>query len=188
VTELSQPTARARQLLADLLGHMGIAATVSVRLQRGADEEESREQTILDVTGDDLGLLIGWRGETLRALQTVVNLMAGSDEPQRPAVIVDVERYRGRREEQIRDLALRLAERVKRSGERYALEPMRAFERRVVHLALKDDEGVRTESVGKEPARKIVIHPTGQGKVEPRERYDRRDRRRGGDGGWRGAR
>jgi spoIIIJ-associated protein len=119
---------------------------------------------ILEVSGDDLGLLIGWRGETLRALQTTLNLMMG-DEPQPEGhgrrLILDVERYRARREDQVRELAQRLADRVKASGERYTLDPMHAYERRIIHLTLQDDAGVRTESSGHEPARRVVIHPTG---------------------------
>jgi spoIIIJ-associated protein len=116
---------------------------------------------ILDISGDDLGLLIGWRGETLRALQTALNLMLGDDSGEGRRVILDVERYRARREEQVRELALRLAERVKRSGERYTLDPMHAYERRVIHMTLSDDPSVRTESSGHEPTRRVVIHPTG---------------------------
>jgi spoIIIJ-associated protein len=127
---------------------------------------------ILEVSGDDLGLLIGWRGETLRALQTTLNLMMGDEhvEGQDRRLILDVERYRARREEQVRELAQRLADRVRASGERYTLDPMHAYERRIIHLTLQDDPGVRTESSGHEPARRVVIHPTGpaQGEVAPR--------------------
>jgi len=115
----------------------------------------------INISGDDLGLLIGWRGETLRALQTALNLMLGADGGEGRRVILDVERYRARREEQVRELALRLAVRVKRSGERYTLDPMHAYERRVIHMTLSDDPGVRTESTGHEPSRRVVIHPTG---------------------------
>jgi len=141
-----------RSLLEGLLKHMGVRATVQVRA--GSDP------ITLDVSGRDLGALIGWRGETLRALQTALNLMLGEDGDGR-RVILDVERYRARREEQVRELALRLALRVKRSGEKYTLDPMHAYERRVIHMTLADDDGVSTESSGREPARRVVIHPTG---------------------------
>ena len=153
---------------------------------------------MLDIAGDDLGLLIGWRGETLRALQTVVNLMMGEDESTAGRrLILDVERYRLRREDQVRELALRLANRVKRTGQRYTLDPMHAYERRAIHLALADDEGVHTESIGREPARRVVINPTGPAQPdlpELPERFGRaprrdgpmaRDRGRGGGGGGR---
>ena len=183
VTRVDAHTLRGKTQLDELLAKMGIEATVTVRRAHGSDKPGATPPPmILDVAGEDLGLLIGWRGETLRSLQTVLNLMLGDDlrpggEPRR--VIVDVERYRARREEQVRELAIRLADRVKRGGERYTLDPMHAYERRIVHLALEGDEGVRTESSGKEPARRIVIHPTGpaQGGDEPEpQRRSWRDR------------
>ena len=160
-TRVDPRTARALALLRRLLDEMEIAATVSVR--RGTAAAGADAPLILQVSGDDLGLLIGWRGETLRALQTTLNLMVddGQARPEGRPVIVDVERYRARREDQVRDLARRLAERVKASGERYTLDPMPSYERRAIHLALEDDSGVRTESSGAEPARRVVIHPTG---------------------------
>lgn len=164
VRPLDPFAARARRLLEGLLERMEIPARVTVRRAAATrPEEEGREPILLDIHGDDLGLLIGWRGETLRALQTVLNLMSGDGQAQGRRIVLDVERYRARREEQVRELALRIAHRVKRTGERYVLNPMQAFERRAVHLALADDEGVRTESTGVEPARRVVIHPTGRG-------------------------
>jgi spoIIIJ-associated protein len=102
--------------------------------------------------------------------------------------LLDVERYRARREEQVRELALRLANRVKRTGQRYTLDPMHAYERRTIHLTLADDEGVRTESTGKEPARRVVINATGPAQPDLPELPDRAGRppqRSGGfgDGG-----
>lgn len=183
VSKLDEHTARARATLADLLERMGIEARVATR-RAAATPGGPLAPPLLDVSGDDLGLLIGWRGETLRALQTVVNLMMGDAEfGQGRRVILDVERYRARREEQVRELALRLANRVKRTGQRYTLDPMHAYERRTIHLTLADDEGVRTESIGKEPARRVVIHATGPAQPELAELPDRSGRppQRGGD-------
>lgn len=163
LTRLDAHTIRGRAVLVDLLEHMGIPARVTVR-QAGPAPAGRPVPPVLDIAGDDLGLLIGWRGETLRALQTVVNLMMGEEDDAEGSgrrIILDVERYRLRREEQVRELALRLANRVKRSGQRYTLDPMHAYERRAIHMALADDEGVRTESIGREPARRVVIQPTG---------------------------
>ncbi len=169
VQRIDEHTAKARALAEELLTQMEIPCRVSVRRAPMGDADGPRP-VMLDISGDDLGLLIGWRGETLRALQTTVNLMMGEEGPEGRRVILDVERYRARREDQVRELALRLALRVKRSGERYTLDPMHAYERRVIHLTLADDPGVRTESAGAEPARRVVIHPTGppQGGPEPR--------------------
>ncbi len=163
VSRIDEHTARGRELLASLLEEMEIPARVSVRRGSSPRSGETEAPMILEVSGDDLGLLIGWRGETLRALQTTLNLMMGDEQPdgQGRRLILDVERYRARREDQVRELAQRLADRVKASGERYTLDPMHAYERRIIHLTLQDDAGVRTESSGHEPARRVVIHPTG---------------------------
>ncbi len=163
VSRIDEHTARGRALLADLLEQMEIPARVTVRRGTSPRAGEAEAPMILEVSGDDLGLLIGWRGETLRALQTTVNLMMGDEQSdgQGRRLILDVERYRARREDQVRELAQRLADRVKASGERYTLDPMHAYERRIIHLTLQDDTGVRTESSGHEPARRVVIHPTG---------------------------
>lgn len=161
VYRINEQAMRARAMLEELLTRMEIPCRVSVR-RGGQSLSGAPGPVILDISGDDLGLLIGWRGETLRALQTVLNLMLGEDEDgEGRRVVLDVERYRARREDQVRELAVRLASRVKRSGERYALDPMHAYERRVVHMTLAEDDGVRTESSGREPARRVVIHPTG---------------------------
>lgn len=172
VSRIDSHTAMGRDLLTELLEEMEIPARVSVRRGSSPRAGESEAPMILEVSGDDLGLLIGWRGETLRALQTTLNLMMGDEqvEGQGRRLILDVERYRARREEQVRELAQRLADRVRASGERYTLDPMHAYERRIIHLTLQDDPGVRTESSGHEPARRVVIHPTGpaQGGVAPR--------------------
>ena len=162
VRRMDAYAARGRALLEELLTRMEIVARVTVRRATASkNAEPGREPVILDISGDDLGLLIGWRGENLRALQTVLNLMMGDNEAEGRRLILDVERYRARREERVRELAVRIAHRVKRTGERMTLEPMHAYERRVVHISLEDDEGVRTESTGAEPARRVTIHPTG---------------------------
>jgi spoIIIJ-associated protein len=162
--------ARAREMLEELLRQMEIAARVSVRRAVAARPADvGREPVILDISGDDLGLLIGWRGENLRALQTVLNLMTGDNEAEGRRLIIDVEKYRSRREDQVRELALRIAHRVKRTGQLYTLDPMHAYERRVIHIALEEDEGVRTESTGAEPARRVTIHPTGPARGGPPE-------------------
>ena len=170
VYRIDEHAMHARALLEELLTRMEIPCRVTVR-RGGQSASGAPAPVILDISGDDLGLLIGWRGETLRSLQTALNLMLGDEEgSDGRRVVLDVERYRARREEQVRELALRLAIRVKRSGERYTLDPMHAYERRVVHMTLSDDEGVRTESSGKEPARRVVISPTGPPQGGPVER------------------
>jgi spoIIIJ-associated protein len=180
VYRIDDHAAQARALLEELLTRMEIPCRVSVRRGSTRSDGDGQPPVLLDISGDDLGLLIGWRGETLRALQTALNLMMGEqDGAEGRRIILDVERYRARREEQVKELAQRLAIRVKRSGEKYTLDPMHAYERRVIHLTLADDPGVRTESSGREPSRRVVIHPTGPAEGGPLERSDRSGPRRG---------
>jgi len=140
-----------RSLLDGLLKHMGVRAQVQVRA--GSDP------ITLDITGRDLGALIGWRGETLRALQSVTNVMVGKYLDEGERVIVDVERYRQRREHTVREIALRAARQVKMTGDAITLDAMQAFERRAIHLALEGDPDVSSSSIGEEPDRRVVVGP-----------------------------
>ena len=117
------------------------------------------ETARLNVRGSDLGILIGRRGEKLASLQHIVNLIVAKKEGEYHRIAVDVENYRGRREEQLRDVADRAAKRVLQTGKIIQLEPMPAIERRIVHMALVENPKVRTQSVGVEPNRRIVILP-----------------------------
>lgn len=111
----------------------------------------------LDIRGRDLGILIGRQGQTLASLQYLVNLMVSRRLKSRLPVIVDVEGYKSRHYEALRSLALRLAEQVRNTGQPVTLEPMPAFERRVVHLALSSFPDIVTQSVGNGTARKVVL-------------------------------
>ena len=141
----------ARTLVEGLLKHMGVRAQVSVRA--GSDP------ITLDISGRDLGGLIGWRGETLRALQSVTNVMVGKHLAEGERVIVDVERYRQRREHTVREIAMRAARQVKMTGDAITLDAMQPFERRAIHLALEGDPDVRSSSIGEEPDRRVVVGP-----------------------------
>jgi spoIIIJ-associated protein len=143
----------ARGMLQDLLTKMGIRASVAVRAVDGPVQ--------LDVSGRDLGLLIGWRGETLRALQAVANMLVARELGER-RVIVDVERYRQRREHTVREIAYRAARQVKMTGDPITLDAMQPFERRAIHLALEDDPTVLTNSIGEEPNRRVVVSPRSE--------------------------
>lgn len=129
----------------------------AMKLKVYIEKMTTDEQVILSLRGDDLGLLIGKHGQTLDALQYLVNLAANRDSDERVRIIVDVEDYRKRREDTLTQLALRLADRVKRRGERVVLEPMNAHERKIIHMALQDDSRITTFSEGEEPFRKVVI-------------------------------
>ena len=141
----------ARVLVEGLLKHMGVRATVSVR--------SGVEPITLDISGRDLGALIGWRGETLRALQAVTNVMVGKHLDEGERVIVDVERYRQRREHTVREIAMRAARQVKMTGDAITLDAMQPFERRAIHLALEGDPDVTSSSIGEEPERRVVVGP-----------------------------
>jgi len=107
--------------------------------------------------GADMGILIGKHGQTLDSLQYLTNLVANKNSAERVRVIIDVEDYRDRRIETLNRLAYRLADKVKRSGERVALEPMNPHERKIIHMALQNDRRVTTLSEGDEPYRHVVI-------------------------------
>ncbi len=141
----------AKSVLEELLRLMGVEATVEI----GMGSETSK----LNVRGNELGVLIGRRGEKLASLQHIVNLIVAKHEGQWTRVAVDVENYRGRREEQLREVADRAAKRVVQSGKIIQLEPMPAVERRIIHMILAEHGKVRTQSVGVEPSRRVVILP-----------------------------
>jgi spoIIIJ-associated protein len=144
----------AKTVLEEMLGLMGLAGTVEIA--------SGGETARLNVKGDDLGALIGRRGEKLASLQHIINLIVGRREGQHHRIAVDVENYRGRREEQLRDVADRAAKRVIQTGKIIQLEAMPAVERRIVHMALLENPRVRTQSVGVEPNRRIVVLPASQ--------------------------
>jgi spoIIIJ-associated protein len=141
----------ARTVLEEMLRLMELDATVEIA--------SGGETARLNVRGNDLGALIGRRGEKLASLQHIVNLIVGRREGQHHRIAVDVENYRGRREEQLRDVAERAAKRVIQTGKIIQLEAMPAIERRVVHMALLENPRIRTQSVGVEPNRRIVVLP-----------------------------
>jgi spoIIIJ-associated protein len=141
----------ARSLVEGLLKHMGVRAQVTVRT--------GSEPITLDISGRDLGALIGWRGETLRALQSVTNVMVGRHLAEGERIIVDVERYRQRREHTVREIAMRAARQVKMTGDAITLDAMQPFERRAIHLALEGDPDVTSGSIGEEPERRVVVGP-----------------------------
>jgi spoIIIJ-associated protein len=141
----------AKEIVGQLLTRMGIRCQVSSRA--------TPEAIVVDVSGRDLGVLIGWRGETLRALQTMTNLLASRRLAPDQRVIVDVERYRQRRENTVREIAYRAARQVKVTGDPITLDAMQPFERRAIHLALEADPDVTTVSIGEEPERRVVVGP-----------------------------
>lgn len=153
----------ARHILEDMLTRMDIHAYITaVNSQVPGQKGDIEETVTLHVEGADeeaMGLLIGRRGETLRSLQFLVNLLVSRKVQKWPQVVVDVGSYRQRRQESLEGLARRMAERVRQTNRPIMLEPMAAYERRIVHLALRGDTTIYTESSGEGETRKIVIYP-----------------------------
>lgn len=145
----------AKDTVEELLDNMAIDAAV---IYKGGSGEES-DPIVLDIVGEDLAILIGRRGETLSSLQFLANLMVGKRLESWVRVVIDVEGYRARREDSLRSLANRVADRVRRTGQTMALEPMPANERRIVHLTLQDSPYVTTESSGYGEDRRVNVIP-----------------------------
>ena len=147
-------------VLETLLQLMGFDAQVTAREPVTPGDGVGMIAAVLDVqgaAGEEMGLLIGRKGETLSALQYVLNLIVNHQTNAHATFGIDVEGYRQRREAQLEELAHRVAERVRRSGEPMTLEPMPPAERRIVHIALADDPDVQTVSIGEGDARKVAI-------------------------------
>ena len=117
----------------------------------------TKDKITFQVHGEELGILIGKHGQTLDAIQYLTNLVAHKDVSGHCHIVVDVENYRSRREETLVNLAKRLASKVKRNRQKVSLEPMNAFERKIIHTALQGDKNVVTNSEGDEPFRHVVI-------------------------------
>ena len=142
--------ADAKEFLNTILEKMGISAVIEKMIKA--------DRITLHIHGEDLGVLIGKHGQTLDALQYIINLKANKGKENRFFIMLDVENYRARREETLKNLAHRLASRVKRNRNKVVLEPMNGFERKIIHVALQDTEHVRTESEGQDPYRHVVIY------------------------------
>lgn len=147
------------EVLEKLLSLMEVDATVRVRQPETPGDGPAIVKAVLDISGDDLGILIGRRGDTLASLQYLVNLIVGRKLKAKAGFGVDVAGYRRRREELLKSLALHMAERVRSTGQIMTLEPMPPNERRIVHLELAQDASVITESIGEGENRKVVIRP-----------------------------
>ena len=145
-----EAAAKAKAFLQDVLRNMGIEVMIEKMIKS--------DKIILHLHGKNLGILIGKHGQTLAALQYLTNLTTNQGEETRHFIMLDVENYRQRREETLKQLAVRLAGRVKRSGEKVVLEPMNGYERKIIHVALQNEAHVRTESEGQDPYRHVVIY------------------------------
>ena len=140
---------KGKEFLEKMFAQMGLIVMI--------EKMFTNDKITFQVHGEDLGILIGKHGQTLDAIQYLTNLVAHKEVSGHCHIVVDVENYRARREETLINLAKRLAAKVKRNRQKVSLEPMNAFERKIIHTALHDDKHIVTESAGDEPFRHIVI-------------------------------
>ena len=146
----------AKNVLEKLLGLMGLEGSVTTQTEAVPDDSPS---ITLNISGADLGILIGRRGLTLSSLQYLVRLMVSNQTKSRESIIIDIEGYKERRQQSLENLARQMAEQVKMQGKPYAFEPMSSFERRIIHVTLTGDPDVTTESVGVGEGRKVILMP-----------------------------
>ena len=142
---------KATDFLKDVFGAMGLSVDVDVKMN-----EEEKEMEI-NLSGDEMGILIGKRGQTLDSLQYLVSLVVNKESEDYLRVKLDTENYRERRKETLETLATNIAYKVKRPRRSVSLEPMNPYERRIIHSALQNDKYVFTRSEGEEPFRHVVI-------------------------------
>lgn len=144
------PVDVAIQFLEDIFKSMKITVTI--------EKKSTIDGYLFNLEGEDIGILIGKHGQTLDSLQYLTNLAANHDMSQEKVrILLDIENYRRRREDTLCRLATRLADKVKRFGDKIVLEPMSRHERKIIHTALQDDRKIFTYSDGEEPFRKVVI-------------------------------
>jgi spoIIIJ-associated protein len=141
----------AKKTLQDILGLLGIEGAVQL--------QEEPERIVLNIAGDGSGLLIGRKGQTLDALEYLINKIVHKGAEDKKRIVVDTENYRSRREESLVQLAQRLGDKAKRLGRPVTISPMSAHDRRIIHLALEEDKTLRTRSTGTGLYRKILISP-----------------------------
>jgi len=144
------PEEETRMVLEDLLNKMKIDYQIN-------NVEYDAGRVRINITGKDMGLLIGRKGETLNAVQFILSLIVNRDRPEKVHITLDVEDYRKKKEESLEALALRLSDKVKKTRKNVVMRPMTSQERRIVHTALQGDPQVTTYSLGDEPNRKVVI-------------------------------
>ncbi|NLM14086.1 MAG: protein jag [Epulopiscium sp.] len=146
------PIDSATKFLEDIFEKMKIQAVIDI-------EEKEEGNYYFNLRGDNMGILIGKRGQTLDSLQYLVNLVANKEKENYIRITLDTENYREKRKDTLEALARNLAKKVKATKKSVVLEPMNPYERRIIHFALQNDKFVKTHSEGEEPYRKVVISP-----------------------------
>ena len=150
--EVEQVMKKAINFLDKLLKQMDVDGTIKAEII-------GKDRISIGLEGKNMGIIIGKRGETLDAIQYLVNIVANKDRKEYIKIMLDSENYRARREETLQKLALKLSKKVQKSRKPISLEPMNPYDRRIIHSALQDSKFVKTHSEGKEPFRKVVITP-----------------------------
>ena len=158
-SDIAEVAKVAEDVLERLLTLMEVAGSIVPQDQPIVEGEEATTAIVLNIKGEDLGILIGRRGQTLACLQYMVRLIVGHQTKAWVPIVIDIEGYKQRRYQALQIFARRMAEQVKAKEEPFTLEPMSAYERRIIHLALADHPDVITESIGEGEARKVVILP-----------------------------
>jgi len=146
-----------QDVVAKLLDFMHLNAKASTSY--GDPDRDGKKSVFVEITGNDLGVLIGRRGKTINAFQRIVALIVSKEMERWVRVSIDVEGHRSRREKQLQHMAQKMAQQVIAQGRRQSLEPMPANERRIVHMSLQDNDEVTTHSEGEDPHRKVIIEP-----------------------------
>lgn len=168
-------TLNAREKAEEFLNRVFEAMQVQVNVEITENSDEKIMN--IDLSGEDMGILIGKRGQTLDSVQYLTSLVVNKDTEEYVRVKVDTENYRQRRKDTLENLARNIASKVRRSGKSVTLEPMNPYERRVIHSALQNDRYVETHSEGQEPFRRVVV--TLKEGVKVRENNNNRHRRYG---------
>ena len=146
------------EIAADFLNKVFEAMELTVKLDVNVEDQDNEQTINIDIVGDDMGVLIGKRGQTLDSLQYLTSLIVNKESDDKfSRVRLDTENYRERRQQTLENLAKNLAKKVKRIKKPVALEPMNPYERRIIHSALQDDKYCTTRSEGEEPYRHVVV-------------------------------
>lgn len=181
----SSPAQAAADYLQNLLRLMGLS-NVSISIREEKDEEGTQAGALLTLSGDDIGVVIGHRGETLDALQYLSGLVANHVDEGYYRITLDIGNYREKRKETLEALGKKIAMKAVKIGRNYPLEPMNPYERRIIHTAVQEVEGAKSWSEGEDIARHVVIGPVDGERYVRRNNYGSRggNRRPGGRGGY----
>lgn len=149
----------ARVVVESLIEKMKVRARVVTSYIESTDENRPEPTIFIEILGDDLSILIGRHSETLNAIQYISSLIISRELNHWVPLVIDIQGFRSRRERQLKQLAHRMADQAMHTGRKQVLEPMPANERRIIHMELRENPDVETESIGEEPYRKVTILP-----------------------------